>query len=368
MLVEYALRQKGLGLRNLEERTLLLLVITVSLVFAWILGPFFGAVLWGVAVAIVFAPFNRRLLAAMPRRRNLAAFVTLLIIMAMVILPAILISIFLLQEAYALYDKVQSGEMDFGRYIQQMQAGLPAWAVEWMNRLGLSNLDVLQEKLSSGLGNSLRVIATQALDIGQSAFGFIIGLGVMLYLTFFLLRDGDALSHRIIDAIPLAPEQRRTLVEKFIIVIRAIIKGSIVVAVLQGAIGGLVFWGLGIHAPLLWGVLMGFMSLLPAVGTGIIWVPVAIYLLLTGAIWQGLVLVGCGLFVIGMVDNLLRPILVGKDARIPDYIVLITTLGGIELFGFAGIVIGPAVAAMFIVTWEIFTKARHQNRGLQNGA
>jgi len=142
------------------------------------------------------------------------------------------------------------------------------------------------------------------------------------------------------------------------VVVRATIKGSIVVAILQGLIGGIVLWALGIEAALLWGVLMGAASLLPAVGTGLVWVPMALYLFLSGSIWQGVVLVFCGLFVIGMVDNVVRPVLVGRETRIPDYVVLITTLGGLQLFGLHGIVIGPVIAAMFIAVWDIAATMR----------
>ena len=150
------------------------------------------------------------------------------------------------------------------------------------------------------------------------------------------------------------------LVDRFIVVVRATIKGSIVVAILQGLIGGVVLWALGIEAALLWGVLMGAASLLPAVGTGLVWVPMALYLFLSGSIWQGVVLVFCGLFVIGMVDNVVRPVLVGRETRIPDYVVLITTLGGLQLFGLHGIVIGPVIAAMFIAVWDIAATMRTQ--------
>ena len=163
----------------------------------------------------------------------------------------------------------------------------------------------------------------------------------MLYLLFFLLRDGSALSKRIQDAIPLPPKQERDLFSKFTTVIRATIKGSILVAVLQGALGGLIFWVLGLHAPVLWGVVMGLLALLPAVGAALIWVPAAIYLLATGSVWQGAVLLMFGAFVIGLVDNILRPLLVGKDTKMPDYVVLISTLGGLATFGLNGFVIGP---------------------------
>ena len=201
-------------------------------------------------------------------------------------------------------------------------------------------------------------IATQALSIGQSTFDFIANLFVMLYLLFFLLRDEDALTKHIRDAIPLHAEQQRAFLLKFTIVIRATVKGDMLVALLQGTLGGLIFWFLGINAPLLWGVVMVFFSLLPAIGAGLIWIPVAVYLLATGAIWQGVVLIIFGALIIGLVDNFLRPILVGKDTKMPDYVVLISTLGGIATFGLNGFVIGPVIAAMFIAAWDIFTASR----------
>ena len=180
----------------------------------------------------------------------------------------------------------------------------------------------------------------------------------MLYLLFFLLLDGSALVMRIKDAVPLNAEVKRKLSAKFTTVIRATVKGNIVVALIQGALGGLILWVLGVHAPVLWGTLMAFLSLLPAVGAAMVWLPVAIYFLATGAIVQGVVLIAFGVLVIGLVDNILRPILVGKDTRMPDYVVLVSTLGGMALFGLNGFVIGPVIAAMFMAAWDLFARAR----------
>jgi len=130
------------------------------------------------------------------------------------------------------------------------------------------------------------------------------------------------------------------------------------VAALQGALGGMIFAFLGIQGAVLWGTVMAFLSLLPAIGAALIWGPVAIYFLLTGAIWKGTVLSLFGIFVIGLVDNILRPILVGADTQIPDYMVLISTLGGMVLFGVTGFVIGPVIAALFIAAWDLFSSTR----------
>jgi predicted PurR-regulated permease PerM len=345
-------------LRSLEDRTLLLLVIVVSLAFAWILWPFFSAVLWATVLAIVFAPLYQRILRSIGRHPNLAALATLFIVVTLVILPLSLTATSLVQEATSLYDRIQSGELNLGIIFQQLRDALPAWVTNLLDRSGLTNLGAVQERLADALKKGSQLIATQALSIGAGAADFVLGLVVMLYLLFFLLRDGSSLSKRIQDAVPLPPKQERDLFRKFAAVVRATIKGSILVAALQGALGGLIFWVLGLHAPVLWGVVMGLLALLPAVGAALIWLPAAIYLLATGSIWQGVVLLMFGALVIGLVDNILRPILVGKDTKMPDYVVLISTLGGLATFGLNGFVIGPVIAAMFIAAWDIFSESR----------
>jgi len=346
------------NLSGLEDKTFLLLVIAVSLAFAWILWPFFGAVLWGTILAILFAPFHRHLLSFMGQRRTVAALATVMIVLLIVILPVTLVGALLLQEAVSVYEKFQSGELNIGRYFQQVLGALPAWVSDLLDRFGLTNLVSMQERLSTGLMEGSQFVAAKALNIGQNTFDFIVNLCIVLYLLFFLVRDGDDLVRRIRTAIPLYPDQQRELFNRFTTVIRATVKGNVVVAVAQGALGGLIFWFLGVHAPVLWAVVMAFLSLLPAVGSALVWLPVAIYFLVTGATWQGIVLIAFGVLVIGLVDNVLRPMLVGKDTKMPDYVVLISTLGGIAIFGLNGFVIGPVIAAMFMAVWDIFASAR----------
>jgi predicted PurR-regulated permease PerM len=345
---------------SLEDRAFLLLIAAISLAFVWILWPLSGAVLWGTVIAILFAPLYRRLSSAMGQRRNLAALTTLTIIVVMVILPLTLVTVSLVREAAGVYARLQSGELNFVRYFQQVYDALPAWAVGLLDRFELTNLGAVKERLSAGLLKGSQVLATQAINLGQNTFDFLVSLGVMVYLLFFLLRDGDILFHRIRAAIPLRTEHQRALFEKFTIVIRATVKGNIVVALLQGALGGLIFWLLGIHAALLWAVVMAVLSLLPAVGAALVWLPVAVYLLATGAVWQGVVLIAYGVLVIGLVDNVVRPVLVGQDTKMPDYVVLISTLGGIAIFGVNGFVLGPVIAAMFMAAWDIFSASRRE--------
>lgn len=341
-----------------ENRVFLILLTLVTLAFGAILWQFHGAVFWGVVLAILFAPMHRKLLRRMPGSPNLAALATLGLCLVVVILPMTLIAASLVQEANGIYERLKSGQLNFGQYLQQIIAAMPAWAAGLLDRFHLTTLGELQQKLSSVAVEASQFVATKALSIGQNTLEFVVGFGVMLYLLFFLLRDGAALATRIGYATPLDPEHKRQLASKFTTVIRATVKGNIVMAATQGALGGLIFWFLGIQAPVLWGVAMAFLSLLPAVGAGLVWGPVALYFLATGAVSQGVVLTLYGLGVIGLVDNILRPILVGKDTKMPDYVVLISTLGGLALFGLTGFIIGPAIAALFIASWDLFAPPR----------
>ena len=340
---------------TVQNKAFLLLLILVTIAFGAILWEFHGAVFWGVILAVLFAPMHRKLLRRMPKRRNLAALCTLGLCLVVVILPTTAITVSLIQEATTIYERMRSGQLNFGLYLQQVLAALPSWAAALLDRWNLTSIAALQQKFSTVAVQASQFVATQALSIGQNTLQFIVSFGIMLYLLFFLLRDGSRLATRIGDAIPLNSRHKQQLVSKFTTVIRATVKGNIVVAASQGALGGMIFWILGIQGPVLWGVLMAFLSLLPAIGAGLIWAPVAIYFLATGATWQAAVLTAFGIGVIGLVDNVLRPILVGKDTKMPDYVVLISTLGGMALFGLTGFVIGPVIAALFIASWDLFS-------------
>lgn len=339
---------------RLQQKSFLLLLLVVSLAFGWLLWPFFGPIFWGTVLAIIFSPIYRRLLNIMHQRQNLAAVATMVLCLIIVILPFLLIAISLVQQTRLIYQSIRSGELNFGTYFQQAIDALPPGIYNFLNRMGLTNLSELNDLLSNEALQGSQIIAAEALNIGQNAFEFVISFGIMLYLLFFLLRDGTILAARIKRAIPLSEEHKRQLFNKFTTVVRATVKGNITVATIQGALGGIMFAFLGIKGALLWGSLMAFLSLLPA-GSSLIWGPVAIYFLLTGVIWKGITIIIFGILVIGLIDNILRPLLVGKDIRVPDYVVFISTLGGIALFGPNGFVIGPVLAAFFIVVWDLFS-------------
>lgn len=343
---------------SLEHKTFLLLLVAVSVAFGWVLLPFSGAVFWAAVLAILFAPLQRRLYRRFHSRSNLSALLTLTVCVLLAVVPMMIVTGLVVQEGASLYKRIESGELDIGAFLGQMKDMLPLTIRQMLDRLGLNDLGSLRDKMSSGALQGSQFLATKAFNFGQDTFQFVVGFFVMLYLLFFFIRDGGELSGQIKRAIPLSEAQKRRLFSKFTRVVRATVKGNIVVAAAQGALGGLIFMVLGIPSALLWGVLMAFLSLLPAIGAGLVWAPVAVYFLLSGALWKGMVLALFGICVIGLVDNILRPILVGKDTRMPDYLVLISTLGGLSLFGLNGFVIGPLIAALFVSCWGLFTDGK----------
>ncbi|MGV2835925.1 AI-2E family transporter [Pseudomonas shirazensis] len=344
----------------LQNRALAVLLAAVTIAFVWIMLPYYGAIFWAVILGILFAPLQRNLLIRFNRRRNLAAGVSLLICLLIAILPVIFTSALLVQEGASLYQRIESGQLDIAGYVEQGKNMLPAFAQHSLDQMGMGNLDGLRDKISKWAGQGSQILASQAFSFGQGTFDFLVSFGIMLYILFFFLREGPELARKVRLAVPLPEDQKRRLQLKFNRVVRATVKGNLLVAITQGALGGVIFWILDIPSALIWAVLMAFLSLLPAVGAGIVWAPVAAYFILTGATWQGVVLTAFGVLVIGMVDNVLRPILVGRDTRMPAYLILVSTLGGLAVFGLNGFVIGPLIAALFISSWTIFTETKPQ--------
>lgn len=339
---------------TLERRTFLASLVLVSLAFIWLMLPFSGPIFWAVAIALIFHPVQNWLTRQLGERRSLVALITLAICMTIVVIPVLLLAASLVAEGLGLYQKIQSGEIQPGAYIDRVAESFPA--IEAF--LGQFNLDFneLRDRVVSAFMGGSQFLAKQALGFGQNTFQFFLGLALMVYLAFFLLRDGDRLVALLIRAIPLGDERERLLFDKFAEVTRATVKGNLLIAIIQGALGGFIFWILDIHAALLWGVVMAIVSLLPAVGAALVWVPVAIYLAAVGDLVPAIVLTAFGVVVIGLADNLLRPVFVGRDTKLPDYIVLLSTLGGIVMFGVNGFVMGPLVAALFMAFWGIFIR------------
>jgi predicted PurR-regulated permease PerM len=339
---------------KLETRTFLAMLVGVSLAFILLMKPFFGPIFWAVAIALIFHPVRQKVATKLGDRPNLIALLTLILCLVIVIIPVLALVTSLVAEGVLVYQRIQEGELKPGEYIDQVVSSFPAIEA-FFAEFGVNFNDVRDRAVNVFVGGS-QLLAKQAIGFGQNTFQFFIGLALMVYVAFFLLRDGSKLVELMIRALPLGDARERLLFAKFAEVTRATVKGNLLIAIIQGALGGFIFWALNIQGALLWGVVMAIVSLLPAVGAALVWVPAAIYLAATGDFISAAILTAFGAVVIGLSDNLLRPILVGRDTKLPDYMVLLSTLGGLAMFGINGFVMGPLVAALFMAFWGIFIR------------
>lgn len=339
---------------NTERVFFLILLALVTLAFLGLLQAFVFPIFWAAAFAILFAPWNERLADSMSGRRVAASLLTLVGIVLLVVLPTLLLGLAVTSELTGLLKAVEDGDVDLGAPYQWLSAQVPVLQ-ENADRFGL-DLDTVRDDISGAAVATGQWIAANALRISQNALQFAVGISLMLYLLFFFLRDGRSIIDRIVETLPLDDTRERHLFGRFAEVVRATIRGTFVIAAVQGAIGGIAFAVLGIEGAVLWGVMMALTSLVPVVGPALIWLPATIMLFAAGDIIGGVALIAVGVVLIGLADNLLRPILVGRDIGMPDYMVLLATLGGLAAYGITGLVMGPLIAAMFITLWEMFAQ------------
>lgn len=339
-----------------QRRWTALLLVSVTLGFGLVVWPYLGAIFWSVVLAVVFEPLQERFLVRLGKHRTAAALATLAVAIGGAGVPVAIVTMLVVRQGTDLYAAVASGHVDVGASLQHAVATLPHGVIAVLDELGINDVASIQSKLVGSAGEASRFMASHLFVLGANSFGFALAVAVMLYLLFFLLRDGRALAARIERAIPLAPDDKQSLLATFVGVIRATVKGGVVMAVLQGTLGGLVLGGMGISAPVLWGVVFGFLSMLPAVGASILWLPIALYFLITGSVAKALLLTLFGSIVLTVIDNVVRPLLVGRETHLPGYLVLISTLGGVAMLGLNGVVIGPVAAAMFVATWSLYSR------------
>lgn len=336
---------------NIQRTFFVVLLLFVTIAFVWLIRGFMQPIFWAVALAIVFYPAHKLIEEKLPKRPNIAAGLSVVTVLLVVVLPIIGIAAAVTREGGALYQQLRTGDFDLSAIFTNLAEHLPQLESA-LQRTGIYP-ERVSEQLSSIAATVSGFLANWALELGQDTLRTAIFFFLMLYLLYFFLKDGHRILDGLVHALPLGDNRERALLARFEEVSRATIKGSLVIGVVQGAIGGIAFTVLGLGAPALWGVLMALLSIVPAVGPALVWVPAVIVLLLSDRIIAGLILFLIGVVIISLVDNLLRPVLVGRDTRMPDYLILLSTLGGLTAFGLAGVVIGPVIAAFFLTIWEM---------------
>jgi len=327
------------------------LLVTVS--FFLLIKDFLLACFWSIILAVVFDPTYQRLRQYYKNSETVPLLLTMLLIVLVFVIPLFTMTLMITEESTAYYNKIQSGEINPQLYFQDTLALMP----EFNKFPHIRGISIGQISASAGnaFEQAVRYVAQQVPALTQNVLNLIVQVALTFYILFFLLRDGRQLIRKFMSLIPIGDRIEIELFDRFASVARATVKGGLIVAVIQGSMGGLLFWFVGIPAAFLWGMVMIILALLP-IGSALVWAPAAAILFLQGHTLKAVVILTVGILAIGLIDNFLRPRLIGKDSKMSDYLVMVSTLGGLAWFSLTGFVLGPIIAALFVTCWEILGK------------
>jgi predicted PurR-regulated permease PerM len=321
----------------------------VALLFLYLLKPFFLSIFWAAVIAGVFRPLYNRINGRL-NRPNLSTIIIFLIIALIILLPVGVIGTLAFNESLRLYTTLTSGteQMD-QRFLHTLEK------FSDNSLLVLLNIDeaVLISKGTEVVRGIAGYIINHLKELTQNTLGLLVQFAIMFYTLFFFVRDGERFLVMAEKVIPLEEERVKFLFKRFIVAARSTLKVTLIIGGIQGTLGGIVFFLTGVDAALIWGLLMVLAAIIPAVGCSIIWAPAGVFMLLNGYIWEGVLILVVGAFVISTIDNLLRPILIGQDVEMHPLLIFLSTIGGIVLFGFSGFVIGPVITSLLIALWEM---------------
>lgn len=349
-----AMARTNLTATNFRTAFVLILVLVVSILFLAVVWPFFTPLLLAAVVASLSRPLYNYITRLLGHRPSLGALVTLLILFLLLVGPlSAFVGVVVNQALEVSTQAIPWVQNQIG---SARTFDPQAWVEERFPAL-VPYLPA-EEKVMETIANTARAVGgflvagLSRMTTGTAVF--LLDLFVMFYAMFFFLRDGGKIVQRVFYFMPLRHQDEARLLERFTSVTRATIKGTFIIGIIQGALAGIGFWAAGITGAAFWGTLMAILSILPGVGSALIWVPGVIYLYLAGKGFAATMLLIWCAAIVGTVDNFLRPRLVGKDAKIPDLLILIGTLGGLYLFGAVGIIVGPIICGLFLTVWEIY--------------
>jgi len=347
--------------------------VTFLLVFVlllWELGiivrPFFSPILWAVIFAVLTYPVYTRLLAAIGGRENIASGIMTAGVLMMAVLPAGFGMILAGQQGMEAYEQVskwlEAGHLqDFGTALGQIP-GVGNLTQELMGRLIVNGSGQIETSLLEGGKAISSFLLSQGVDFAKNALVLVTDFLVMLFTLFFVFRDGPQMYHGVYRAIPLEESQKAKIFGRLMNTFKAVVRGTLLTAFAQGATAGIAYLALGVPFPLFLGVLSGLLAMLPVGGTAIVWAPVSLYLLLSGAMVKGVVMIGIGAGLVGLMDNLLQPILVGRQARLPMLPLFLASFGGLAYFGFLGLFLGPILLAVVLEAFAIYQEEYQQEQ------
>jgi len=336
---------------TLEDVFFVVLLMVATIGFVWIVRDFLESVFWAALLASLFHGVHVRLMARLEGRPSASAMLVLVIILLIVILPLFFVGLAVTRETLSLYQRVTSGEIDLNAPMQWSAKAMPI-VNDLLARVGIDPGNI-SEWLSTAALTASRFLAGRALSIGQNTLSIMVQFFLMMYLVFFFVRDGAALLERLVRVIPLGDQRERRLFRKFAEVSRATLKGTVVVAIVQGTLGGLSLAVVGIDGAVFWGVVMAFLSLVP-LGAWVVWLPAAVLLAISGSPGRAVIVAGLGFGIVSAVDNILRPFMMSGGTSMNGLLVLVALLGGVAAFGMLGLVLGPILVATVLALLKTY--------------
>jgi len=339
-----------------RQAFLLLMVTAISVAFVAMIRAFLFTILLAAIFAGLSYPVYQGVLGRLRGRKALAAIATLVLLLALVIAPLLAVLGAGANEALRVTETIRPRLQQLvdqpGEFDSRLRA-LPGYhRIEPYRAQILTKAGELVGSTSAFLFGALSA-TTRATAV------FIFHFLVLLYTMFFFLTGGPGLLRTVLAYLPLTQADKQRMVEKFVSVTRATLKGTILIGAAQGVFGGLAFWAVGIDGAIFWGTVMTVLSIIPGVGGALVWLPAAIVLITTGEVWRGIALALFCALVVGSVDNVLRPRLVGQDTKMHELLIFFSTLSGLMFFGATGFILGPILAALFVTAWEMFGTAFH---------
>lgn len=335
---------------------LLLLVAAVTVVFVWMLQTFLLTILMAALLSGLVHPVYTRLVKQFGGRRQAASAVTLLGVILLVVVPLLGLFGIVLNQAIRVTENI--------RPVVERLVNEPTYFDQQLQRIpGIDRIHPYRDQIVTRAGDVVNTVGAFLIaslsETTRMTVAFVFHAAILLYSMFFLLIDGPAMLSSIFRYLPLRPEDEQQMKDRFVSVTRATIKGTVVIGIVQGGLSGVAFWLVGIPNVMFWTIVMVVLSVLPLVGGALVWVPACLILAATGQVWQAAILAAFCALIVGSVDNVLRPWLVGRDTKMHDLVILFSTLGGLIVFGPLGFIIGPLVAGLFVTIWEIFGATYH---------
>lgn len=342
--------------RNKQIRWWLLLVVTaIALYLCWLMvRPFVGVLAWAAVLVIVFHPVHQRLVRK-TGRPALSALLSCVLVILTILVPVAFATIAVVREVSGAVQSLQSNMA----VLLDPNSPLTGRPLRWLSQYVDFQQLHSQEQLLDWLKAKSGSIAGQTLGFLGGAIGVVVQMFFVVFTMYYLFRDGDQILAVIRDALPLEKKQAEAILERTSDVVGASLYGVFSIAIVQGVLGGLAFWALGLPSAIVWGVVMILLSMIPMLGAFVVWAPAALYLFANGHYLKGIFLVLWGTLVIGMIDNFLRPKLVGDRTKLHELLIFFAVLGGLQVFGILGIVLGPVVVAITLALVEVFQAAGH---------